>query len=899
MNPEFERRLLELVDRALELPAESRAAFLHKACGGDTALETAAAELIASCAKAEADDRFLVDSAAVFADPIIRAVEEEEEEDSEEPLKRVSALLEGRYKFGREIGRGGNAIVYLARDLQHSRDVAIKVIRQGVADPDRRHRFLREVEISAQLRHPFVIPLIDSGETQGTLFYVMPYVEGESLRDLLDREGALSLTSALTVARDVAEALDFAHSQGIVHRDIKPENILLSGSHALVADFGIAMALEASGTDRVTEKGVAVGTPAYMSPEQAGASERIDGRSDIYALGCVVYEMLAGEVPYLGETPRAILAKHLQAPVPDLTILRPGLSPAAQATMRRALAKVPAERFSKATEFINELTAEAGGDGRQATGDEWLGKRPRRLRGFVTFVASVAVVAFVAFWARRFIPPSRPPALPPSLERIAVLYFDNLSSDPEVGLIAQGLTEDVIDELSQVHGLHVISPNGVRLYRDHPAPVDSIAKVLGVGTVVGGSISASADIVRVTVRLVDPSNGDQLRTQSFEVQRGAALALRQAVVGQVATFLRERLGQEVKLRKERKETQSLEAWERVTRADDLVRDGVDASLAGNEADATDLWHRADSLYAVAENLDRKWVTPTIGRGWVALRLALFTQDTLPYGPMMQRALTIANQALARSNGGPQALALRGYAREWLATSPNVTSADTLKRQAEADLRAALDARPDDARSWYALGELLYTDGRYTESAQALETALNRDAFLVEVRAVVSLLFFASLNLEKFDDASRWCEMGITQYAGDPRFQTCRLILLGWTGKSSRDVGKAWQEIETIERSDSIGMFSSQWRYFRMIAAMTAARAGLKDSARAIIAKVHEDSAAHPGTEVRMEEAYVFLLLGQRDEALTLLRDELKNDPDSRGRIMRSPWFRPLAADLKS
>ena len=891
MNPEFERRLLELVDRALELPAEGRAAFLHRACRGDTALEAAAAELIASCAKVEADDRFLVDSAAVFADPIIRAVEEEEEEeDSEEPLKRVTALLEGRYKFGREIGRGGNAIVYLARDLQHSRDVAIKVIRQGVADPDRRHRFLREVEISAQLRHPFVIPLIDSGETQGTLFYVMPYVEGESLRDLLDREGALSFKSALAVARDVAEALDFAHSRGIVHRDIKPENILLSGSHALVADFGIAMALEASATDRLTEKGVAVGTPAYMSPEQAGASERIDGRSDIYALGCVVYEMLAGEVPYLGETPRAILAKHLQAPVPDLTILRPGLSPAAQATMRRALAKVPAERFSKATEFVDALAADAKGEEPSRLG----GSTARRLGKGVGVVALVVIVAFVA---RGLIPPSRPAAVPPSLERIAVLYFDNLSSDPEVGLIAQGLTEDVIDELSQVHGLQVISPNGVRLYRDHPAPVDSIAKVLGVGTVVGGSLSASPDVVRVTVRLVDPSNGDQLRTQSFEVRPDAALALRQAVVGQVATFLRERLGQEVKLRKEREETQSLEAWERVTRADDLVRDGVDASLAGNEADATDLWHRADSLYAVAEKLDRKWVTPTIGRGWVALRLALFTQDTTPYGPMMQRALTIADQALARSNGGPQALALRGYAREWLATSPNMTGTDTLKRQAEADLRAALDARADDARSWYALGELLYTDGRYTESAQALETALNRDAYLVEARAVVSLLFFASLNLEKFDDASRWCEMGLTQYAGDPRFQTCRLILLGWTGKNRRDVGKAWQEIETIEQRDSIGMFSRQWSYFRMIAAMTAARAGLKDSARAIVASVHADPAAHPGTEVRTEEAYVHLLLGQREEALALLREELRSDPDSRGQIVRSPWFKDLGRDL--
>jgi len=270
---------------------------------------------------------------------------------------------------------------------------------------------------------------------------------------------------------------------------------------------------------------------------------------------------------------------------------------------------------------------------------------------------------------------------------------------------------------------------------------------------------------------------------------------------------------------------------------------------------------------------------------------------MPYGPTMQRALAIADQALARSNGGPQALALRGYAREWLATSPNITGTDTLKRQAEADLRAALDARPDDARSWYALGELLYTDGRFTESAQALETALNRDAYLVEVRAVVSLLFFASLNLQKFDDAARWCEMGISRYAGDPRFQTCRLILLGWTGKNRRDVGKAWQEIESIEKQDSIGMFSSQWSYFRMMAAMTAARAGMKDSARAIVARVHVDSAAHPGTEVRTEEAYVHLLLGQREEALALLREELRSDPDSRGQIVRSPWFKGLGPDL--
>jgi tetratricopeptide (TPR) repeat protein len=324
---------------------------------------------------------------------------------------------------------------------------------------------------------------------------------------------------------------------------------------------------------------------------------------------------------------------------------------------------------------------------------------------------------------------------------------------------------------------------------------------------------------------------------------------------------------------------------------------VDASLQGKEADASDLWLRADSLYRVAERLDRKWVTPTIGRGWVALRQALNAGDSLPSSPSMARALQLAEQSLERSGGAPEALALRGFAREWLATSPGVSGADTLMRRAEADLRAALDARPDDARSWYALGDLLYADGRFAESAQALKNALERDAYLVEERAVVSLLFFASLNLEQFDEAGRWCETGLVRYGGDPRFQTCRVILLGWTGKSRRDVAEEWREIQAVEKSDSIGMFASQWNFFRMQAATVAARAGMRDSAQAIIRGIHTDSAAHPGGSVRVEEANVRLLLGERAAAIQLLRDQLRDDPASRGQIVRSPWFKDIVAEL--
>ena len=221
------------------------------------------------------------------------------------------------------------------------------------------------------------------------------------------------------------------------------------------------------------------------------------------------------------------------------------------------------------------------------------------------------------------------------------------------------------------------------------------------------------------------------------------------------------------------------------------------------------------------------------------------------------------------------------------------------RQAEADLRAALAARPDDARSWYALGDLLYADGRFAESSQALKNALERDAYLVEERAVVSLLFFASLNLEQFNDASQWCETGVARYGTDPRFQTCRLILLGWTGKSRRDVAEQWRLIQKVEQSDSIGMFASQRGFFRMLAAMVAARAGMRDSAEAIIRAVHADSAAHPSGSTRVEEAYARLLLGQRAPAIQLLREELRDDPALRGQIERSPWFKDVVAELGS
>src|SRR5438477_1992937 len=252
------------------------------------------------------------------------------------------------------------ATVYLAQDLKHHRQVAIKVLKPELAAALGPERFLREIETAARLNHVHILPLHDSGQSGGFLYYVMPYVEGESLRDRLERESQLPLDDALRITREVASALGYAHDHDVVHRDIKPENILLSGGEAVVADFGIARAITAAAGGKLTETGIAIGTPGYMSPEQASGREPVDGRSDLYSLGCVLYEMLAGEPPFTGPSAESIVRQHLSAPPPRVSAMRAAVTPAVEQAIARALAKTPADRFATAALFADALGAGAG-----------------------------------------------------------------------------------------------------------------------------------------------------------------------------------------------------------------------------------------------------------------------------------------------------------------------------------------------------------------------------------------------------------------------------------------------------------------------------------------------------------------------------------------------------------
>ncbi len=317
-----------------------------------------------------------------------------------DPMSRLGAALSDRYRIERELGEGGMATVFLAQDLKHHRQVAVKVLRPELSSALGPERFLREIETTANLRHPHILPLYDSGEADGLLFYVMPFVEGESLRDRLQRDKQLPIDDALRITREVADALSYAHSKGVIHRDIKPENILLESGHAVVADFGIAKAISAAGGQSLTRTGMSIGTPQYMSPEQAAGEGDLDGRSDLYSLACVLYEMLAGQPPFSGATAESLVHQHLVVDARPITQLRPAVPPAVADVLTRALAKNPADRFSPAAHFATVLSWA----GTAATGRR--GPRSGLALGLAAMGVVAAVVAGILLFKRPAAPPT-------------------------------------------------------------------------------------------------------------------------------------------------------------------------------------------------------------------------------------------------------------------------------------------------------------------------------------------------------------------------------------------------------------------------------------------------------------------------------------------------------------
>jgi serine/threonine-protein kinase len=444
-------------------------------------------------------------------------------------LERLQTALADRYRIERELGRGGMATVYLARDLKHGRQVALKVLRPELGPSLGADRFQREIAIAARLQHPHILGLFDSGATDGALWYTMPYVAGESLRERLRREVQLEAAEAVRIAGEVADALASAHQAGVIHRDIKPENILLTAGNVMVADFGIAHALDAAGGERLTETGLAMGTPQYMSPEQATGGRAVDARTDVYALGCVVYEMLAGEPPVGGPTAQAVLARHSVDPVPCLRTLRPTLSPAREAAVGKALAKVPADRFAGAQEFKRALSQalEAPAE-RPAT--------PRRVparwaAGAVVLVATVLILGGLAISFRGG--RSESPRQERPIESLAVLPLRNLTGDSTQMYLAAGITDQLVATLSQVGRLRVIALKG----RQAETPGETLAREHRIDGVLTGSLQRAGDNVRITLQLSEAATGQSLWARSYDGEVRGILGLQDRVAKAVADQL--------------------------------------------------------------------------------------------------------------------------------------------------------------------------------------------------------------------------------------------------------------------------------------------------------------------------------------------------------------------------
>jgi serine/threonine-protein kinase len=417
-------------------------------------------------------------------------------------LECVRSALATRYLIERELGRGGMATVYLAHDQKHGRPVAVKVLRPELASSIGPERFLREIRTAALLTHPHILPLHDSGEAENLLYYVMPYIEGESLRDRLQRERRLDLDHALQLGREVADALDYAHQHGVVHRDTKPENILLANGQAVVADFGIARAVS-SGAELGTEAGTPIGTPMYMSPEQVQGDPTLDGRSDVYSLGCVLYEALSGALPFQGRSAQAILVRRLVASPPALRTVNPEIPAAVEAAIVRALAREPADRFATAAGLSFALTEAAKG----------------------------APGGAAAAWETRA----------GAETSVAVLPFLNLSSDPENEYFSDGMTDEVINALARVPGLRVPARTSCFMFKGKNVDAREIGERLKVRTLLEGSLRKAGDRIRLTVQLINASDGYQLWSHTFERTLADVFALQDDLTRAIVSELTSRV----------------------------------------------------------------------------------------------------------------------------------------------------------------------------------------------------------------------------------------------------------------------------------------------------------------------------------------------------------------------
>ena len=639
---------------------------------------------------------------------------------------RLQAALVARYALDRELGHGGMATVYLAQDLKHGRPVAIKVLRPELAAALGAERFLREIEIAARLTHPHILPLHDSGEANGFLYYVMPYLEGESLRDRLNREPQLPVEEAVRIAREVASALSYAHSHDVVHRDIKPENILLSGGEAVVADFGIARAIVAAGTEKLTDTGLAVGTPGYMSPEQATAEAHIDGRADTYALGCVLYEMLAGHPPFLGTTAQEVLARHTLDPVPPLRTIRRAVPPAVEHAVFKALAKSPADRFPSAAAFSEALT--------QTGAPPSLTRQAARQAVFVAAGVAALVAGYLLLARRSATLSSDEPGL-----SIAVLEFKNVGGDSANRPFSYGMSEELSTALGKVEGLRVLARSGVIRFRGKDVSPQEIGRQLHARYVLDGGVRIGGTRRRVSAQLIDVAKGNEIWSEEYDrdARDRDVFAVQDEITRAIVAALRVHLSGPASAALAKRSTESPEAH-------DLYLQG---RYFFAKRDSTSL-RKAQDYFERAIVKDPSYALAYAGLSDAYSHRAVF--GYVPPHDIHSKAKDAALRALALDSTLAEAHTSLGFIDlflEW----------DWATAGRELDRALALDPRYPDAHLFH--GWYFVATNRMDDAIREVQTAVNLDPFSsVNNARLASMLYYARRYNEAVAQARRLREM---------------------------------------------------------------------------------------------------------------------------------------------
>ena len=668
----------------------------------------------------------------------------------------LRVALADRYALDRELGRGGMAVVYLARDRRHDRTVAIKVLREEIAAALGAERFLREIQIAAKLHHPHILPLYDSGAAGDLLYYVMPYVEGESLRQRLDRETQLPLDDALAITRQVAGALAYAHSHDVVHRDIKPENILLESGEAVVADFGIARAITAAGGEKLTQTGIAIGTPLYMSPEQASGGGAIDGRSDQYSLACVLYEMLAGHPPFFGGTAQAILARHTMDPVPPLRTARATVPAAVEQTLGRAFAKSPADRYATALQFAEEL----GDSGHSVVPPASGGSR--RVRAALAVGVALAVLGVGLAVRRPWRHASTAAATAPAYAAsVAVLPFETIGGGPQDEYFSDGMTDEIITQLAQIRDLKVISRTSVVALKSSHLTLSRIADTLGVDHVLEGSARRAGGRVRVNAQLIAAKTDAHLWARTYERDLKDVFRVQEEIAADVSRAL----------------LASVQGLRPLGAASRTAQPAAyDAYLRGTywrQPRTRDGLLRAMQAFEQALAFDSAYAPAYAG---LSSSLSLFINFQHPGGPepvaALARAIVLADRAIALDPGLAEGYTARGFAY----VNGAAVSTDTALR----DFARAVALRPNSGEAHAFAAGVMSDAGRDEDALAEAQTATDLDPLAPGFHVALSS---AALAARSYDVALREVRRAAVMMTAPLRIRNegLALLLLGRPG----------------------------------------------------------------------------------------------------------------------